>query len=173
MPDGRHLRITVKALGDGSAWLQHVRPGTPVFAEGPYGAFTGARATRRRVLLVAGGVGVTPIRALLEEFAHARADVVVVYRASTPRDAVLAEELRAIARWCGARLSVLVGPATMRGPHGLVLGPRHLAALVPDVRRRDAYVCGPPGMTDAVRRTLTQLGVPTARIHTERFAFAG
>jgi predicted ferric reductase len=172
MPDGRNLRITVKALGDGSAWLQHVRPGTPVFAEGPYGAFTGARATQPRVLLVAGGVGVTPIRALLEEFAHARADVVVVYRASTPHDAVLAEELRDIARWCGARLHVLVGPATMTGPHGPVLGPRHLAAMVPDARHRDAYVCGPPGMTEAVRRTLRRLGVPAGHIHTERFAFA-
>lgn len=172
MPDGRYLRITVKALGDGSAWLQRVRPGTRVFAEGPYGAFTGARATRRRVLLVAGGVGVTPIRALLEEFAHARADVVVVYRAGAPHEAVLAQELRDIARWCGARLHVLIGPATMHGPHGRVLGPRHLAAMVPDVRRRDAYVCGPPGMTDAVRRSLTRLGVAAAHIHTERFAFA-
>jgi predicted ferric reductase len=172
MPDGRYLRITVKALGDGTAWLQHVRPGTPVFAEGPYGAFTGARASRRGVVLVAGGVGVTPIRALLEEFAHARADVVVVYRASTPHDAVLAEELRAIARWCGARLHIVIGPATMCGPLGPVLGARHLATLVPDAWRRDAYVCGPPGMTDAVARTLRQLGVPSAHIHTERFAFA-
>ena len=172
MPDGRYLRITVKALGDGSAWLQRVRPGSPVFAEGPYGAFTGARATRRRVLLVAGGVGVTPIRALLEEFAHARADVVVVYRAGTPHDAVLADELRSIARRCGARLHVLIGPATMDGPHGRVLGPRHLAAMVPDAWRRDAYVCGPPGMTAAVRHTLGELGVPPAHIHTERFTFA-
>lgn len=172
MPDGRSLRITVKALGDGTAWLQHVRPGTPVFAEGPYGAFTGARRTRRRVLLVAGGVGVTPIRALLEEFAHARANVVVVYRASTPHDAVLAEELRAIATWCGARLHVVIGPATMTGRHGPVLGRRHLATMVPDAWKRDAYVCGPPGMIDAVRRTLTELRVPAAHIHTERFAFA-
>lgn len=172
MPNGRHLRITVKALGDGSAWLQHVRPGTSVFAEGPYGAFTRSRATRRQVLLVAGGVGITPIRALMEEFAHARADVVVVYRASTPRDAVLAGELRTIARWCDARLHVLIGPATMSGPYGPVLGPRHLAALVPDAWRREAYVCGPPGMASAVRRTLTRLGLPSAHIHTERFAFA-
>jgi len=165
MPDGRHLRITVKALGDGSAWLQHVRPGTPVFAEGPYGAFTGARRTRDGVLLVAGGVGVTPIRALLEEFAHAGADVVVVYRASTAHDTVLAEELRAIARQCGARMHLVIGPRT-------TLGLPSIATLVPDAARRDVYVCGPPGMTDAVRQTLVRLGVPAERVHTERFAFA-
>jgi predicted ferric reductase len=165
MPDGRFLRITVKALGDGSAWLQHVRPGTRVFAEGPYGAFTGARATRRAVLLIAGGVGVTPIRALLEEFAHARAHVVLVYRATTPQDLVLADELRAIARWCGARLHFVLGPRTTPGLP-------NLSALVPDARRRDVYVCGPPGMTDAVRHTLRRLGVPDDQVHTERFAFA-
>lgn len=166
MPDGRHLRITVKALGDGSAWLQHVRPGMPVFAEGPYGAFTGARATRREVLLVAGGVGVTPIRALLEEFAAARADVVVVYRASTSHDVVLADELRAIAHASGARLHFVIGPrATPRLPG--------LSVLVPDAVRRDVYVCGPPGMTEAVCHTLARLGVPANQVHTERFAFAG
>ncbi|MFL6120550.1 ferric reductase-like transmembrane domain-containing protein [Actinophytocola sp.] len=165
MPDGRLLRITVKALGDGSAWLQYVGPGTRVFAEGPYGAFTGARATRRAVLLVAGGVGVTPIRALLEEFAHVHADIVVVYRASRPEDVVLAGELRAIARWCHARLHFVVGP---RGTPGLP----GLSALVPDASRRDVYVCGPPGMTEAVRQTLRRLGVPDDQVHTERFAFA-
>lgn len=172
MPDGRYLRITVKALGDGSAWLQRVRPGTRVFAEGPYGAFTARRRTRRQVLLIAGGVGVTPIRALLEEFARRRDDVTVIYRAGATRDAVLAGELHDLARSCGARLHVLIGPARMAGPLGPVLGPRHLATLVPDARRRDVYVCGPPGMTDAVCRTLTQLGVPAEQVHTERFAFA-
>lgn len=170
MPDGRYLRITVKALGDGSAWLQRVRPGTRVFAEGPYGAFTARRRTRRQVLLIAGGVGVTPIRALLEEFARRRDDVTVIYRAGA--QPVLAEELRELARWCGARLHILHGPSTVAEPLGPVLGPQHLAALVPDAWRRDVYVCGPPGMTEAVRRTLAQLGVPAEQVHTERFAFA-
>ncbi|WP_067684124.1 ferredoxin reductase family protein [Nocardia miyunensis] len=172
MPDGEFLRITVKALGDGSAWLQRIRPGTRVFAEGPYGAFTAQRRTRNKVLLVAGGVGVTPIRALLEEFAHAGDDLVVIYRASMPEGAVLAAELRALARWCRARLHVVTGPSTMVGRHGPVMGPRHILAMAPDVRERDIYLCGPPGMTDAVRRTLGELGVDAAQLHTERFAFA-
>ncbi|WP_312871843.1 ferredoxin reductase family protein [Amycolatopsis acididurans] len=160
MPQGQHLRITVKALGDGSAWLQRIRPGTRVFAEGPYGAFTAERRTRRHVLLVAGGVGVTPIRALLEEFAQRRDDIVVIYRAREP---VLAREMDAIARWCGARLHVVTGPADAQGM---------ISALVRDVRRRDVYVCGPPGLTQAVRQTLDQLGVPESQCHFERFAFA-
>ncbi|KAA9158096.1 oxidoreductase [Amycolatopsis acidicola] len=173
MPDGQYLRITVKALGDGSAWLQGIRPGTRVLIEGPYGAFTARRRTREHVLLVAGGVGVTPIRALLEEFAHARDDIVVVYRASTASDTVLTGELEQLARWCGARLHVVTGSSDAVGRYGPMMGPQHLAALVPDVQRRDVYVCGPPGMTDAVRRTLDRLGVPENQCHTERFAFAG
>lgn len=173
MPGGEFLRITVKALGDGSAWLQRVRPGTRVFAEGPYGAFTSECRTRNKVLLIAGGVGVTPIRALLEEFAQSFDDVAVIYRSSTPEDAVLVRELHSLTRWCRGRLHVLTGPSTMVGQHGPVLSRRHIFAMVPDVRQRDVYLCGPPGMTDAVRRTLTQLGVPAEQLHTERFAFAG
>jgi ferredoxin-NADP reductase len=85
---------------------------------------------------------------------------------------VLVGELWELARWCGARLHVLTGPSTVAGPTGPVLGPAHLAMLVPDARRRDVYVCGPPGMTEAVLRTLTQLRVPAEQVHTERFAFA-
>jgi len=172
MPDGKHLRITVKALGDGSAWLQRIRPGTKVLAEGPYGAFTGDKRTRRQVLLIAGGVGVTPIRALLEEFAGAGDDIAVIYRASRRQDAVLANEMHQLARWCGARLHVVLGPSTAVGQFGPMMGPRHVAAMVPDVRRRDVFVCGPPGMTDAVGRTLVRLGLPDSQLHSERFAFA-
>ena len=66
-PDGRRMRITVKGLGDYTARLRAIPPGTRVIAEGPFGAFTSAARRRPRVALIAGGVGITPIRALLEE----------------------------------------------------------------------------------------------------------
>lgn len=172
MPDGKYLRITVKALGDGSAWLRRIPPGTRVLAEGPYGAFTSDRRTRRHVLLIAGGVGVTPIRALLEELARARDDIVVIYRAGSPQDAVLAHELHQLARWGGARLHVVLGRSTAVGRYGPMMGPQHILAMVPDVRRRDVFVCGPPGMTDAIKGSLVRLGVPDTQLHSERFAFA-
>ncbi|MEU6099194.1 ferredoxin reductase family protein [Streptomyces flaveolus] len=164
-PDGRQLRLTVKTAGDGTAALRHLAPGTRVFAEGPYGAFTTLHRTRPDTLLVAGGVGVTPIRALLEELpGHA----VLVYRVTSDRDAVLYDELRDLAHAKGAALHLVTGPAVPDR-----LGPRDLAALVPDVADRDVYVCGPPGMTTAVLRTLRELGVPGPQIHAERFSLAG
>ena len=65
-PNGSWLRITIKELGDWSGSLARVPVGTRVFVEGPYGVLTGARRTRPKVLLVAGGIGITPLRALLE-----------------------------------------------------------------------------------------------------------
>ncbi|MGA6167565.1 ferredoxin reductase family protein [Amycolatopsis magusensis] len=169
-PDGRSLRLTVKAVGQGSAALRGLRPGTRVFAEGPYGAFTTAHQTRENALLIAGGVGITPIRALLEEV---RGHVVLLYRVRSETDAVLLEELTAIARTRGAVLRLLTGPSDQDGPGGPVLGPRNLAALVPDVTDRDVFVCGPPGMTRAALRGLTELGLPAAQVHAERFSLAG
>ncbi len=164
-PDGRSLRLTVKAVGDGSAALRQLRVGTRVFAEGPYGAFTTLHRTRPDALLIAGGVGVTPIRALLEEL-HGHA--VVLHRVNTEADAVLHDELRELAFAKGAELHLVTGP-----PVPDRLAPDELSRLVPDLTDRDVYVCGPPGMTAAVLHTLRVLGVPGRQIHHERFSLAG
>ncbi|MER5582448.1 ferredoxin reductase family protein [Streptomyces asoensis] len=164
-PDGTRLRLTAKAAGDGSAALRHLVPGTRVFAEGPYGAFTALRRTRPEALLIAGGVGVTPIRALLEEI-HGHA--VVVYRVAGERDAVLYDELRELAVAKGAELHLITGP-----PVPDRLAPRELAALVPDIAQRDVFLCGPPPMMNAVLGTLRALDVPKPQIHFERFSLAG
>ncbi|MBV7695789.1 ferric reductase-like transmembrane domain-containing protein [Streptomyces sp. TRM70350] len=164
-PDGRSLRLTAKAVGDGSAALRHLRVGTRVFAEGPYGAFTTLHRTRPDAVLIAGGVGITPMRALLEEL-HGHA--VLIYRVATDQDAVLYDELRELAHAKGAELYLVTGPAQ---PDRLSQG--ELARLVPDIADRDVYLCGPPGMTRGVLRSLRELGVPKAQIHHERFSLAG
>ncbi|MFH9551471.1 ferric reductase-like transmembrane domain-containing protein [Streptomyces sp. NPDC017435] len=164
-PDGTRLRLTAKAAGDGSAGLRHIEPGTRVFAEGPYGAFTALHRTRPEALLIAGGVGVTPIRALLEEI-HGHA--VVIYRVAGERDAVLYDELRELAVAKGAELHLVTGP-----PVPDRLAPRELLALVPDIAERDVFLCGPPPMMNAVLGTLRELDVPKPQIHFERFSLAG
>lgn len=162
-PDGRSLRLTAKAVGDGSAGLRTLPVGSRAFVEGPYGAFTGQHQIAGATLLVAGGIGITPIRALLEEVTgHA----VVLYRVPTAADAVLLPELRALAAHRGARLHLLTGRT---GPGNTPFAPADLLALVPDIVARDVYVCGPPAMTDAVLRSVRALGVPRAQVHAERF----
>jgi predicted ferric reductase len=169
-PDGRSLRLTAKAVGSASAGLRQLPVGTRVFAEGPYGAFTSLQRTRAATLLVAGGVGVTPIRALLQELTGS---VVVLYRVRDPADAVLLGELEELARTRGFRLHLLTGRTGTGSPPYDPFEPGALLAAVPDIADRDVFVCGPPAMTAAVLRSLRTLAVPRSQVHAERFSLAG
>jgi predicted ferric reductase len=165
-PDGRSLRITVKALGDHSAALARLPVGTRVVAEGPFGTFTAAARRRSKTLLIAGGIGITPIRALLEEL---RGDVVVLYRAITAEELVLRDELHELAQRNGFALHEIVGDHRTEEGRRLLTAP-HLHELVPDLSERDVFVCGPPGLADVVKREVRRAGVHRRNLHAERFA---
>ena len=162
------LRITVRDLGDHSRALRSLKPGTRVYAEGPYGAFTAARVKRGKVLLIAGGVGITPVRALFETL-PSPADVTLLYRASHPEDVVFYAELQRIAAARGSTVRYLVGRRVDLGYDPL--SARSLKTLVRDVHERDVFVCGPEGMTLTVRAALRECGVPAKHIHAESFEF--
>jgi predicted ferric reductase len=168
-PRRDRLRITVKDLGDHSRALTGLKPGTRVIAEGPYGAVTGALRRSRKVLLVGGGVGVTPLRALFETLPAAPGDLMFIYRASSPDDIVFRRELEELAQRRGANLHFVLGRRTQLGYDPL--SARALAANVPDLKHRDVYLCGPAGMADAVTKALHTAGVPSRRIHHESFEF--
>jgi predicted ferric reductase len=168
-PRPDRLRITAKELGDHSAALAGVRPGTRVVAEGPYGALTAARRCQRRVLLIAGGVGITPLRALLESLPAARGDLTLVYRVSSLDDVVFKRELDRLAAARGAKVWYVAGHRAELGLDPLSAG--ELQANVPGLARHDVYVCGPAGMTAAVTRALRIAGVPRRQIHHESFEF--
>jgi ferredoxin-NADP reductase len=164
-PSATHLRLTVKSLGDGSGFLQRVEPGTWVMAEGPYGAMTARRRTHHDVLLVAGGVGITPMRALFESMPLAPGqDMVLLYRVRSRDGAVFRAELDALARRDGARVVYLedgVGPFT----------PELFTYFVPNLPVRDVFLCGPPAMAAAVRGALRAAGLADSQLHQERFEF--
>lgn len=163
------LRITVKVAGDHSAGLRALQPGTRVFAEGPYGSFTAARRTRRKVLLLAGGVGITPLLALFESLPGDPGDITLIYRSTHPADIVFRRELDWIAHDRGARVYYLTG-ARGQGPAD-PLSTENLEQLVPDLRHSDVFVCGPDGMAAAARASLRRARVPRRHIHSESFTF--
>ncbi|HEX6325720.1 MAG TPA: ferredoxin reductase family protein [Jiangellaceae bacterium] len=165
---GNLLRVTVKALGDHTAEVRAIRPGTRVLLEGPYGAFTADRRTRRRVLLLAGGIGITPLRSLFHTLPASAGEVTLIYRASHDDDLVLRRELDHLARIRDQTVHFMPGPAG--GPTDVLVGER-LRRLVPDLPDHDAYVCGPRGFTAAATAVLRRAGVPARQIHTETFAF--
>ncbi len=164
-PDGRSLRITVKALGDHSARLAAVKPGTRVIAEGPLGVFTEERRRRDKTVLIAGGIGITPIRALLERM---HGDAVVLYRVVSVSDLIFRDELERLVADGRATLHIVAGDH--RGVGRELLSPSHLLELVPDIAERDVFLCGPPAMIDAIRDNLRRARVPRRNVHAERFA---
>ncbi len=176
-PTAHRLRLTVKDAGDHSRAMARLHPGAPVLAEGPFGHFTAQQANRDRVLLIAGGSGIGPVRALAEDLTNQptpagrlrrRGAVTVLYRASAATDLALAAELDSLADAGLLTVHYLVGRRTELG--GDPLAPAALAALVPDVTDRDIFICGPAGMNATVQRSLRRLRVPRRQVHVEEFS---
>ena len=161
------VRITVKDLGEHSHQLRYLRAGTRVVAEGPYGAFTARLRRSRKVLLLGGGVGITPLRALFETLEGAPGEVLMMYRASSESDVLFRSELDSIAAARGTRVHYAVGPR--RSGNANPLSARRLLAAVPDLAHRDVYLCGPPGMTAETIKGLRAAGIRPRQIHHESF----
>ncbi len=176
-PTDDTLRITVKDLGDGSHALADVRPGSRVVFEGPYGRLHSGVRTQRQVTLMACGIGISPLRALLEELPQEPGDVTLLYRAREQSDLVLRDEIEAIAARTGALVYYLVGrrlPGRSSWLPESAAGLSDSAALrqlVPDIAEHDVFLCGATGWMDAARRAALDCGVPKARIHEERFSW--
>ncbi|MET3803255.1 putative ferric reductase [Nakamurella sp. UYEF19] len=173
-PDGRHLRITVKMVGDGSAALRALSPGTRVLVEGPYGRLSDRARTRRRVALVGAGVGVTPLRALAESMPYLPGEAVLLYRyTGTP---LFAGELRRLADERGLHVVLLPGHRRYAGSWlGSGIGGADdrtaLEHWVPDIAERDVYVCGPQAWAEDFRRTTVAAGLHEANFHVESFGW--
>ncbi len=176
-PTGDTLRISVKDLGDDSHVLSNLRAGTRVVVEGPYGRLHGGVRTRRKVTLLGSGVGITPLRALLEDLPQGPGDVTLLYRASSAQDLVFRSEIDALAEANGARVFYIVGPRVSDRsswlPHtaGHLSDVQALHELVPDIEEHDVYVCGASAWMDAARDAALAAGVPPAHIHLERFSW--
>jgi ferredoxin-NADP reductase/DMSO/TMAO reductase YedYZ heme-binding membrane subunit len=176
-PTPTRLRITAKDLGNGSRRLARLKPGTRVLVEGPFGRMHPGARTRRKVTLLAGGIGVTPLRALLEEFEQGPGDVTLVYRAHSSHDVVLQREIDALVEAKGARVYYALGPRIPNRRSWLPQAAAHLddvtalRHLVPDVAEHDVFLCGAVPWMEAARDACLAAEVPPERIHLERFSW--
>jgi predicted ferric reductase len=173
-PDGRSLRISVKALGDNSARTSAIRPGTRVFVEGPYGRLSPRARTKQKVVLIGAGVGIAPLRALAEGLDYAPGEATVLYRFTD--SALFTREFAVLAQERG--LQVVPLPGSRRSPDSwLGAGAEGLddsSALrrwVPDIGARDVFICGPFAWSESVRLAVEAAGVPAAQIHIENFGW--
>ncbi len=174
-PDGRSLRITVRDLGKGSARLLKLKPGTRVSFEGPYGIFTDDSRTKNTAVFVGAGIGITPIRALLESSKLSPLEATVILRGSDAQDVYLWQETYDLCVEKSAALRVLVGHRP-QGVHTWLSAEAYskgesLLSLAPTIKDSDLYICGPTPWTDLVVRDAKRLGLPDHQIHAERFDY--
>ena len=166
-PTDNHLRITIKDLGDHSRATRFIKKGTRVFVEGPYGAFTAGRATQPHVVMVGGGVGITPIRALMDEFKNG-VQMDVFYRVSKKEELILKDELDYLVENSNGmtRVHYMVGSRKE-----FPMTADFLKSFAPRIADSDIYICGPEALVETVRHAAEELGVPKNRFHDEDFAF--
>jgi predicted ferric reductase len=156
--------------------MQNLKPGTPVAIEGPYGLFTEERRTKEKVVLIASGIGIPPIRTLAESMAARPGDITVIYRVRSSEDASLLSEIREICKRRGFLLHVVEGP---RGNKNSWLSDdgsnnpdtARLTIMAPHVSEADVYICGPQAWTESVIKSVRKAGTPLDNIHSEEYAW--
>ncbi|MGV8895620.1 MAG: ferric reductase-like transmembrane domain-containing protein [Rhodoglobus sp.] len=173
MPTTSSARITIRDLGSGSARVSQVPVGTRVSIEGPYGLFTDAARTSPKLAIMAAGIGVTPIRALLEHAQFAPGEATILLRAGSQDETYLWDEIVELAAAKGAACFVMVGHRSVTGPGWMsetdVQRGVTLASAFPDLAQSDLYLCGPTPWLDSVEAEARASGVPSDHIHAERF----
>ena len=175
-PNGEYLRFTIGDRGDDTKLMQNIKPGTPVAIEGPYGLFTEERRTKEKVVLIASGIGIPPIRTLAESMAARPGDITVIFRVRSEDDAPLISEIREICARRGFPLHIIAGP---RGKKNSWLNDdgsnnpdvARLTAMAPFVSEADVYICGPDAWSESVIKSVRKAGTPAINIHSEEYAW--
>ncbi len=172
MPNGNNLRLSIKGVGDFTKRISGLKPGVSVFIDGPHGVFTSKNCKSSKVLMIAGGIGITPIRSLAEEMSSMGRDVVLIYSNRNHNSIVFEKELNDLASSSSGRLKVIHVISDDPGWPGEKgrIDKEKISRLAPDFKEREVFLCGPPPMMKALRLDLISIGVPNNQIHYERFA---
>lgn len=171
-PGNDEIRISYKVLGDFTAKLEHLPKGTPVVVDGPYGRFTLDVARTKKLVMIAGGIGITPFRAMLGELAKNAAGrkIELFYSVKNADEFVLLDELKTLLKTSGGTLHTVVSEGKGKADvHGMLTADV-LKDRLGSLDRRDFYICGPPPMMQAIQEQLRDAGVEPELIHTEQFS---
>jgi predicted ferric reductase len=170
------LEFGIKALGDFTARIGDVPPGTPAFLDGPHGAFSIDRYPAVGYVLIAGGVGITPFISFLRTMADRRdpRPVLLIYAARNIEDTAYREALEEIGRRVDLKVVYVLEqpPEDWDGERGFVTAEALDRRIPPEAYTRFFFVCGPPAMMNAVHDALRRHGVPEEHILMERFELA-
>jgi predicted ferric reductase len=166
-PNGEYLRLSIKGSGDFTNTIHTIAPGTHVMLDGPFGIFTEKTSHRDKYLFIAGGIGITPIRSMIEGLNKKGIDMILLYGNRAEKDIAFRKELEGMNVKITHVLSDSQDPAYEKG----FIDKEKIARLAPDFMSREIYVCGPPIMMMGVVKTLKEMGVPQSQLHYERFSY--
>jgi len=176
IPDSNHLRLTIRNVGDFTVMIKDLKPGTPVLLEGPFGTFTPVKDPQAKYLMIAGGVGITPIRSIIQQVAPNH-ELTLIYSNRSPDNVIFREELNGLSKLHNFPIYYFYTPDVKSvqpiGPNDNVgrLDEKKLRELVPDIEKRHIYVCGPIPMTQfLVKIVKHDLRIKGEQIHYEKFA---
>ncbi len=172
--DGR-VEMTIRNLGDFTSGISRVPAGQRVYLDGPYGAFTADSAPADMLVLIAGGVGITPMMSIIRTFADNGDErpVLLFYGSRDWEEISFREDLDALsARAALTVVHVLQKPhADWTGERGFIDAALFRRHLPPPFAEHEYFICGPNVMMDAIERALAELDVPMSRYHSERYSF--
>ena len=171
--DGR-IEMSIRKLGDFTSGVDKVPVGRRVHVDGPYGAFTIGNPADMHVL-IAGGVGVTPMMSMVRTLAD-RGDkrpVVLLYGSKDWESITFREELEALEKRIDLKVvHVLASPPEgWTGEKGFIDAAMFKRHLPPPYADHEYFICGPGPMMDAIEKALGELNVPMSKYHSERYSF--
>ncbi|MFA6161153.1 MAG: ferric reductase-like transmembrane domain-containing protein [Patescibacteria group bacterium] len=170
LPNGQYLRISVKSSGDYTSELDKVKPGTRVYIDGPHGVFKVDKASKNKFLLIGGGIGITPVRAIVEELVQKNKDAILLYASRMASATVFKDELDKMAKASNFKVQyVMSDDPQWPGEKGFI-DKEKIQHLVPDLLEREVYLCGPASMMTVILKALHSLGVSKSQIHFEKFS---
>jgi predicted ferric reductase len=165
--NGNSLRFSIKSAGDYTSMIKSLKPGTKLVIDGPLGVFSKRMSTREKYLLVAAGIGITPLRALAEELSVFHKDTELVYVVRTESELAFIQELQKLPIKIHVFLSNEENPAFHAGRLTL----EKIKELVSDSFDREIYVCGPVGFMNDIASALKAGEFPRKHLHYERFGY--
>ena len=172
--DGR-VEMTIRNLGDFTSEIYKVPVGQRVYLDGPYGAFTIDRDPADMHVLIAGGVGITPMMSMVRTLAD-RGDkrpVILLYGGKDWESIIFREELEALKERLNLKIVHVLEnpPAGWTGEKGFISAEVFKRHLPPPYADHEYFICGPDVMMDAIEKALGELDVPLWKYHSERYSF--
>jgi predicted ferric reductase len=171
---GHNIAFTIKNLGDWSGQIvPALQPGRRIWVDGPYGVFTPEREQGPGYVLIGGGAGITPLYSMCQTFAE-RGDarpVLLFFAGRTLESLTFAEQFEGLRKRMNLKVIYVLEhpPENWDGETGHLSAAMLRKHLPRQYRRYEYFICGPPGLMDAMEKSLVEIGVDARHVHTERF----